>query len=152
MGGNLNDSILYRGLIIGFDLCDTWGPLARSKFREVRLHRREDVILWGKSILHWCKADAIDYLESNGFAYRLSNWGDLSVPQSSLVLSFDDLDRLDYLEMWSGDFVETVCASPKNIRRCDAVFLPGRAEQAFAADSPVSLYSKLRGRAAEAKR
>jgi hypothetical protein len=107
MGGNLNDSILYRGLIIEFDLCDSWGPLARSKFRGVRLHRREDAILWGKYILDWCKSDAIDYLKSNGFAYHLANWGDLSVPQSSLVLSFDDLDRLEYLEMWSGDFVET---------------------------------------------
>ena len=48
MGGNLNDSILYRGLIIEFDLCDAWGPLAGSKFREVRLHRREDAILWGR--------------------------------------------------------------------------------------------------------
>jgi len=108
MGGNLNDSILYRGLIIEFDLCDTWGPLARSKFREVRLHRREDAILWGKKILDWRKADGIDYLENNGFEYRLSNCGDLSVPQLSLVLSFDELDRLEHLEMWSEHFVETV--------------------------------------------
>ena len=108
MGGNLNDSILYRGLIIEFDLCDALGPLASSKFREVHLHRREDAILWGKYILDWCKSDAIDYLESNGIVYRLSNCGDLSVPQSSLALSFDDLDRLEHLEMWSEDFVETV--------------------------------------------
>jgi len=107
MGGNLNDSILYRGLIIGFDLCDTWGPLARSKFREIRLHRRQDAILWGKNILDWCKADATDFLESGGFASRLSNLGDLSIPQSSLVLSFDVVDRLEHLEMWSEDSVET---------------------------------------------
>ena len=107
MGGNLNDSILYRGLILGFDRCDTWGPLASSKFRELRLHGRQDAVLWGKNILDWCKADAIDYLERRGFAYRLSNGRDLSIPKSSLVLSFDDVGRLEHLEMWSEDFVET---------------------------------------------
>ena len=105
MGGNLNDSILYRGLILGFDRCDTCGPLPSSKFRELRLRGRQDAVLWGKNILHWCKADAIDYLESRGFANRLSNGGDLSIPKSSLVLSFDDVGRLEHLEMWSEDLV-----------------------------------------------
>lgn len=29
-------------------------------------------------------------------------------PQSSLVLSFDEADRLEHLEIWSEDFVEIV--------------------------------------------
>lgn len=101
MGGNLNDSILYRGLIIGFDLHDAHGPLAHSEFREVRLNRREDTVLWGKNILDWRRADVIDHLERNGIPFRISARGDVSVPQSSLVLAFDDADRLEYLELYS---------------------------------------------------
>ena len=69
MGGNLNDSILYRGLILEFDLCDAWGPVAGSKFREVRLYRRQDAKLWGKHILDWSKAGLMSYLESSGIEF-----------------------------------------------------------------------------------
>lgn len=106
MDGNLNDSILYRGLILGFDLCDAWGPLATSRFREIHLYRREDALLWGKYVLDWSKADALGYVESMGFTFRLSNCGDLTVLQSSLMLSFDEWDQVEHLQMWSEDLTK----------------------------------------------
>ena len=45
LGGNLNDSLLYRGLIIGFDACDANGLLAESRFCELRLNRRPEVFI-----------------------------------------------------------------------------------------------------------
>ncbi len=36
MGGNLNDSMYYSGLIIGFDKYDSSGPLSESKVIEFR--------------------------------------------------------------------------------------------------------------------
>ena len=106
MGGNLNDSILYRGLIIEFDLCDAWGPLADSKFREVRLYRRTDASLWEKYLLDWRKPDLIEHLKSREIAFHIEASGDLSIPPSSLVVSFDERDRVVHLEMWAEDFVE----------------------------------------------
>lgn len=101
MGGNLNDSMLYRGIIIGFDYCDSDGPLSQSQFREVRVNRREDAVIWGKNISDWRKAEVTDHLERVGTRYRLSTCGDVSVPDLSLLLSFDDSDRLEYVEMWA---------------------------------------------------
>jgi hypothetical protein len=37
MGGNLNDSLLFRGLILGFDRCDANGPLPDGRLIEARV-------------------------------------------------------------------------------------------------------------------
>jgi hypothetical protein len=101
MGGNLNDSLLYHGLIIGFDECDGDGPLAHSRFREVRLNRREDTVLWGRNLFDWTKPAVTDHLENGGLPYRLAACGDVSVPDLSLLLAFDESSRLEYVEMWA---------------------------------------------------
>jgi hypothetical protein len=101
MGGNLNDSLLYRGLIIGFDECDSNGPLTQSRFRELRLNRRDDAVIWGRNLFDWTKAAITDHLEHSGLPYRLSACGDVSVPDSSLLLAFDESGRLEYIEMWA---------------------------------------------------
>src|SRR6266567_83478 len=45
MGGNLNDSLLYPGLIVGFGKCDGRGPLNGSKLVEVRINGKADLTL-----------------------------------------------------------------------------------------------------------
>ena len=40
MGGNLNDSILIQGVILGFDDCDSADPLPHSKFCSVDVNGR----------------------------------------------------------------------------------------------------------------
>ena len=101
MGGNLNDSLLYRGLILGFDACDAHGPLAHSHFAEVRLNRREDAVLWGKNLFAWTKASIEDHLQRNGIPYELPDNGDLLVSSLSLAMSFDNSGGLEYVEMWA---------------------------------------------------
>jgi len=101
MGGNLNDSLLYRGLILGFDAHDTHGPLADSHFNEVRLNRREDARLWGRGLFAWTKASIRDHLENNSIAYESYENGDISVASLSVAMSFDEAELLVDIEMWS---------------------------------------------------
>ena len=70
-------------------------------FREVRLNRREDTVLWGKDIFDWTKPAVTEHLENGGPPYRLATCGDVSIPDLSLLLAFDESDRLEYVEMWA---------------------------------------------------
>ncbi len=100
MGGNLNDSLLFKGLILGFDRYNAHGPLARSKFREATIHGRPDVVIMGKSLLDWSKSAVIDRLGQESVSYSLELSGGINIPAWSLAFSFDDNDRLIYVEMW----------------------------------------------------
>ncbi|MBA2525528.1 MAG: hypothetical protein H0V18_07060 [Pyrinomonadaceae bacterium] len=99
MGGNRNDSLLFHGLIFGFDGCDSTGPLENSRLTEVSIHGREDVVLWGRNICYWTKDAVKDHLDRNGLPYQIVANGDVSV-DSSLAISFDNAGRLEYIEMW----------------------------------------------------
>ena len=100
MGGNLNNSLLYKGLIIGFDACDAYGPLAHSKFCEASIHYRDDVVIMGKRLLDWSRSAVIDRLEEESLSYTLSPDTDIRVAELSLAFSFGDEDQLIFLEMW----------------------------------------------------
>jgi hypothetical protein len=101
MGGNLNDSLLYRGLILGFDAFNAHGPLDDSHFTEARLNHREDAFIWGKNLPAWTKASIADHLKQNTIPYELADNGDLLVPSLFLEMSFDDSGGLEYIEMWA---------------------------------------------------
>lgn len=103
MGGNLNDSLLYRGLILGFGASDSHGPPADSHFCEVILNRRQDATLWGKSLFTWTKTSIRDHLENNGIAYESHENGDILVGSLCTSMSFDESGQLVYIEMWSSD-------------------------------------------------
>jgi hypothetical protein len=101
MGGNLNDSLLYTGLILGFDAHDSHGPLVHSHFCEVSLNRREDATLWERGLFAWTKASIRDHLENNGIAYETDENGEIFVSSLSMSMSFDESELLEYIEMWS---------------------------------------------------
>ena len=67
MGGNLNDSILFRGLVAGFDRHDSAGPLANSRLIEFRVRGREDIVLAGRAVLDSRRALAPLCREGWGF-------------------------------------------------------------------------------------
>jgi len=101
MGGNLNDSLLFKGMIIGFDVCDTYGPLPDSEFCSLLINMREDVVVMGKRLLDWNKTSLIDRLNEESVAYELEACGDVRVPEWCLAFSFDDDDRLIWVVMWT---------------------------------------------------
>jgi hypothetical protein len=100
MGGNLNDSLLYRGIIFGFDKYNSVGSLANSRLVEIRMYGREDAVICGRLIGTWKKETIINYWDENDLAYEDHDNGDVSIPSLSLVLSFDSQDQIEYLEMW----------------------------------------------------
>lgn len=100
MGGNLNDSLLYHHLIIGFDKYDGSGPLPEGRLSDIRIRRRKDVTLWGKSISDWTKLEAMAHLDRSAIRYEAHDSGDLSVPSYSLSLSFDESGHVEFVEIW----------------------------------------------------
>ncbi len=99
MGGKRNDSLLYHGLIFGFNRCDSIGPLADSRLVEVTVFGREDARLWGRGIGGWSKDAVTAYLKQSGVPYEVQEGGD--VPAYSLSLSFGEGGRLEYVEAWA---------------------------------------------------
>ena len=100
MGGNLNDSLLYHGLIIGFDECDSMGPLPDSRLNRICVFGREDAVIWGRGICDWTKEEATTHLDQSRISYRNLDSGDVSVQDLSLTLSFDNSNHLEYVEVW----------------------------------------------------
>jgi hypothetical protein len=100
MGGNLNDSLLYHGLIIGFDECNSTGPLPDSRLTRICVLGREDAVIWGQAICDWTKETVTSHLDRSRIPCRMLDSGDVSVQALSLSLSFDDSGRLEYVEMW----------------------------------------------------
>lgn len=101
MGGNRNDSLLFHGLIFGFDKCNGTGPLAESRLVEFTIYGREDVRLWGRVISEWSREAVTEYLGRNGISYEIHENGDLSVRQYALALSFSEMGHLEWVEAWA---------------------------------------------------
>jgi hypothetical protein len=100
MGGNLNDSLLYHGMVLGFDRCDHSGPLRDSRFVEARIFGREDAELWGKRFHDWNKEDVLNQLKRSQVSHDALQNGDVLVPALGVSLGFDDNSKLTHLDMW----------------------------------------------------
>ena len=103
MGDNLNDSLLFHGIIFGFDECNSFGPLSNARLQEIRIFDRKDLILWGKQITQWNKTSLKQYLDDNKIWYQEEVNGDWSCNYLWLALSFDKTQQLEYVEMWTED-------------------------------------------------
>jgi hypothetical protein len=99
MGGNLNDSLLFRGLVLGFDRCDARGPLPESRLVEARVKGRPGARIFGKRVDAWTRQDLLKFLRQQGYDVRDSP-PDVNVPSIGLGLSFDEQGILDYVEIW----------------------------------------------------
>ena len=102
MGGNLNDSLLFHGLICGFDECDAYGPLADSALRELRIsvpHRR-DVMLWGRPLAEWTARDLREHAVSAGLELETGPHDSISSTTLGMGCDFDAAGRLEGIELW----------------------------------------------------
>ena len=107
MGGNLNDSLLFHGIILGFDKCNSRGPLPESRLVEARLYGREDAKLWGRIVDQWTQDEVRNYLNQRKIIHRFEVNGDLSVYSLNLALSFSKESYLEYIEFWESRKEET---------------------------------------------
>jgi hypothetical protein len=99
MGGNLNDSLLYQGLILGFDRCNARGPLPNSRLVEARMTARPRATLFGKRVTDWTRADFAAFLHSRGDTTN-DSIHDVSVGSLGLSVSFNDAGLIDFIELW----------------------------------------------------
>ena len=97
MGGNLNDSLLYPGLIIGFDKCDASGPLPNSKIVEFRLHGRTDVTFLNEPLFGRPLKELLQTLAQRNI--RKDPDSD-TIPDLRMELVSDDQGNIDWVEFW----------------------------------------------------
>jgi len=66
MGGNLNDALLFQGLILGFDRCDARGPLPNSRLVEARLAGRPNTQIFSRPTADWTRDELLAFLVKQG--------------------------------------------------------------------------------------
>lgn len=94
MGGNLNDALLYHGLILMFDKHDAFGPLSDSRLDEIIIKGRTDISFWGLRLLDWSRDDLVSHLDR--IQTRCEWYGPtLLVPEYSVSATFTENGRLE---------------------------------------------------------
>jgi len=101
MGGNLNDSLLYHGLVLGFDKCDAHGPLPDSSFVDVWIRGRPDVILWGKPLSDWTREAVEAHLLQRKITYEATKLFGINIPSLALGLDFEPDGRIESADISS---------------------------------------------------
>ncbi len=105
MGGNLNDSLLFQGLILGFDRCNTHGPLPDSRLVEARILARAGAYLFNRPAADWTRDELLAFLRSQGHDPDRKHPKDLNVDALGLSITFDDGGKLDYMELWDPQYL-----------------------------------------------
>lgn len=88
MNGNLNDAMLYRGLRLHFDKCDSSAPLPDSLLNWIVIHQRTDAFLFDLPVNEWTKETVLQELLFRGYAAITEASGDVVIP-GQLALSFE---------------------------------------------------------------
>ncbi len=108
MGGNRNNSLLYKGIMFGFDKCDAYGPLEEAKLCDVTISSREDVFLFDIALNDWNKEELIKQCEQKDIEFVLNKNGDIDIPALALSVSFDIEDDSVWFELWKPNEAKTV--------------------------------------------
>jgi hypothetical protein len=98
MGGNLNHSLLFQGLILGFSAWNSSAPLPESKLVSVTIFQRRGACLFERFISDWNKTSLMEELKARRFELQTPSNGDIIVP-NQLSLSFDEQERLIWVEI-----------------------------------------------------
>jgi hypothetical protein len=99
MGGNLNDSLLFHGLVFTFDKCNSVGPLPDSRLEYILVHQREDATLYGKPLGSWDKSSILERLRKKGHVVDVMDNGCLGV-MGKLELCFANSGELDWVQIY----------------------------------------------------
>ena len=93
MGGNLNDSLLYPGIIASFDKCDSRGPLNDSKLVEFRINRNANIQFLNKPVFEVTEQELLQTLERNNIKIEKRN-GYLVLPELNVELEPDENGKI----------------------------------------------------------
>ena len=96
MGGNLNDALLFRGICLHFDNCDSRSPLPGSKLQWIRVHDRNDIQLFDRPMRSWEHGRLLKTLKEHG--YEVESWSnslDFEIQEPDhMTFGFDDAGYL----------------------------------------------------------
>ena len=95
MGGNLNDALLFHGLIFLFDRCDSTGPLPDARMDEFIVHGRDDVRLWHRPVASWSRDSVMNYLLEKNLQFYALGGSPIQVITQSLTLNFTENGELN---------------------------------------------------------
>jgi hypothetical protein len=96
MGGNLNDSLIFHGLVFRFDKCDGHGPLPDGRLCEIEVHTREDAVLFDRPMTEWTWNEMMEELRLRGYLADSPAFEDSQVPYH-LGMDFDTTGRLVWM-------------------------------------------------------
>lgn len=100
MGGNLNSSLLYQGMILDFDKCDSVGLLKTSKFCGVIINSRKDIYLFGRKLIEWNEVEFIEMLTVNNIQFEQFPNKAINSKDLGFEIYFDKEDDSVWLEFW----------------------------------------------------
>jgi hypothetical protein len=92
MGGNLNDSLLYRGMVISFNRSDASKPLENSQANEIWIHSNCPATLAGQDVFSLYKRDIEKILTTKEINFESSN--DIWVSEYGWDFCFDENARV----------------------------------------------------------
>lgn len=99
MGGNLNDSLFYPGVIVGFSECNAKGPLSNSVVIEFRVNPSEHITLNGIPTTK-LNVENISNIVINNENPTVESNGDVLYKENALSLGFLESGSLWGIEMW----------------------------------------------------
>lgn len=94
MGGNLNDSLFYPGIILSFDKYDAYGPLPGGCLNEIMITSNYSCILFGQEVENITR----EFICSKVDGYQQSPNRSINAPELGMHISFnlnDTIRRLD---------------------------------------------------------
>lgn len=100
MGGNLNDSLLYSGMILGFDRCDSRGPLNDSKLIEFRINQNADIHFLQKPVFKITGNEFCQTLEQHNINIEREPNGYMFLPELNIELEPDENGNIVSLSFW----------------------------------------------------
>jgi len=98
MGENLNDALMFQGLICEFDKYDNRGPLPDGRLNCI-IVRRRDAILLDRPLLDWTRDEILARLKSDGIAFEVTPYGGVDIPKK-LQLFFADDGAAEEASIW----------------------------------------------------
>lgn len=97
MGGNLNDALLFHGLVFIFDKCESAGPLPDARLERIFVRGREDAMLLGKPVSSWDKSAIVGRLRDEG--HTVEEWTEGYFVERKIWLSFTG-DQISFIDIY----------------------------------------------------
>ena len=99
MGGNLNDTLFYSDLIVGFNDCDEDEPLPNSQVVEFRANASDRIKFDGICLAELSR-DTLASMAVQGVEATLDKNQDVIFQELGISFGFNDNGAVCILEMW----------------------------------------------------